>query len=237
MDDVDKYIKNVQEENQSSKEFIDNHWFTRLQKRVIGLEALMTFIYTVVSFLRTYIFKPIWKIVKYFWQQYRKVWLKFAYKTTDGDKRKFSKAKGLGVFVSTLVALFIGYHTAFIIKDTSLYLLTVQRSEIVYLSNAQEIDAENNIHSVQGCIVAKQEDGSFSCSTDNSLYFRIEPSLFAHMWYLTNRGDIFYPDYVAATIAPGWQECTITSYGLRAKLFIRRLQIYPELLSVDCQKI
>lgn len=54
---------------------------------------------------------------------------------------------------------------------------------------------------------------------------------------MTNRGDFFYPDYVAATVAPGWQECTITSYGFRAKLFIRRLEIYPELLSVDCQRI
>ena len=237
MDDIEKYIKKSQEEVSSSKEQIESHWFTRLQKRVKGLEALVTFFYTIYAFFRTYFFIPIWKVVKFFWGYYQKVWLKFAYKTNENGKRRFSKAKGTAVFVSSVLVLFIAYNALFVLKDATMYALTVQSDEIVYLSNAQEVDAENNIHSVQGCIVAMQDDGSFSCSTENSLYFRIEPSLFAHAWYLTNRGDIFYPDYVAATIAPGWQECTITSYGFRAKLFIRRLQIYPELLSVDCQRI
>ena len=237
MDDLDKYIRETRKQAKDIEIENENNWFTRLKRRVIGLEAIATFIYSVYAFFRKYLVIPIWKVIRFFWKHYHKVWVRFAYITGDNEKRKFSKTKGSFVVGMTLAIIYIGIVFSFFVKDFGFYMMTAQRDEVVYLSNAQEVDATNNVHSVQGCIVAMQDDGSFSCSTENSLYFRIEPSLFAHSWYLINRGDIFYPDYVAATIAPGWQECTITSYGFRAKPFIRRLQIYPNLLSVDCQKI
>lgn len=237
MDDLDKYIRETREQAKDIETENENHWFTRLKRRVIGLEAISTFVYSVYMFFRKFFILPIWLTIKFFWKHYQKLWLRFAFTKNESGKRKFSKAKGILTVGLTIVFLYISFVAVFFVKDLSIYMLTAQRDEVVYLSNAQEIDPDNNIHSVQGCIVEVQEDGGFSCSTENSLYFRIDPTLFSQLWYITNRGDFFYPDYIAATIAPGWQECTITSYGFRAKLFIRRLEIYPELLSVDCQRI
>lgn len=117
-----------------------------------------------------------------------------------------------------------------------LYAATSRVDEIVYLSNAQEIIPEQNLFSVQGC-EASFAGEDFSCSEEESLYFRIEPTEFAQVWSLLYRGNFFYPDYIAAPIAPGWQRCTITSYGFRMKTMIRRWEIYPELLSAKCEEM
>ena len=123
----------------------------------------------------------------------------------------------------------------FFAADVVLYAFTARVDEVVYLSNAQEIIPEDNIHSVQGCEVETAGE-EFSCTADKSLYFRIDPDTFSTVWSLLSNGTLFYSDYVAATVAPGWEKCTITSYGFRMKVFLRGFDIYPKLLSANCGK-
>jgi hypothetical protein len=179
-----------------------------------------------------------WLFKLFFWQHFRRVWDRTVYSVNAAGERKFSKIRGAVVIAATGVFLLVVYNLMFLVSHTALYFATGTTDEIVYLSNAQEIDPENNIHSVQGC-VARAASETFSCGEADSLYFRIEPTGFAHIWSVLNSEDhgIFYPDYVAAPIAPGWQQCTVTSYGVRIKFFIRKWDIYPYLLSARCGAI
>jgi hypothetical protein len=177
-----------------------------------------------------------WLFSILFWKRFRAVWDRFVYKTNAAGERKFSKIRGATIIVSTAAFLFLFYQSMFVLVDATLYAVTGKVDEIVYLSNAQEIVPDSNMFSVQGC-VAPAEGESFSCGAEDSLYFRISPSGFNHTWNLINNGGLFYPDYVSAPIAPGWQECTVTSYGVRIKTLMRTWDLYPELLSARCREI
>lgn len=149
-----------------------------------------------------------------------------------GNKKRFSTLRGAGVVLASLVYVVLLYQAVYFAYDATLYLTTAKVDEVVYMSNAQELTAEDNLHSAQGCLVTTDK---FECDAENSLYFRIEANGFNHIWSILNRGNMFYPDYVAAPIAPGWEKCTITSYGIRAKFLMRNWDIYPMLLSAKCE--
>lgn len=185
--------------------------------------------------------QPIWNVVwwlgvGFLWKNYRKIWDRFAY-TTVGSERAFSRKRGAYTLIGTIVTLWFVVSIASFAWHTALYITTGRVDEVVYLSNAQEINPDENLFSVQGCEATTNKGENFSCSEDESLYFRIEPSEFAQVWSILSKGGFFYPDYIAASIAPGWQKCTITSYGFRMKTMIRRWEIYPELLSAKCEEI
>jgi hypothetical protein len=184
---------------------------------------------------------PVWKIIYwlgigFLWRNYRKIWDRFAYATVDGQ-RVFSRKRGAYTLAGTVLTVWFAVSIASFVWHSTLYLATGRVDEIVYLSNAQEINPDENLFSVQGCEATVVEGENFSCSEDESLYFRIEPTEFAQVWSLLNKGNFFYPDYIAAPIAPGWQKCVITSYGFRMKTMIRRWEIYPELLSARCEEM
>lgn len=183
---------------------------------------------------------PIWNIVYwlgigFLWRNYRKIWDRFAYTTVDGQ-RVFSRKRGAYTLLGTFLTLWFAVSIASFTWHVTLYLTTARVDEVVYLSNAQEISPEENLFSVQGCEATVTTE-TFSCSEDESLYFRIGPTEFAQVWSILTRGNFFYPDYIAAPIAPGWQKCVITSYGFRMKTMIRRWEIYPELLSARCEEM
>jgi hypothetical protein len=185
--------------------------------------------------------KPVWNFVYWLgfgllWKHYRKIWDRFSFEEKDGE-RVFSRKRGAVVLATTAFMLYFVVSMLSIAWHTTLYFATARVDEVVYLSNAQEIIPEENIFSVQGCEITQAPGEAFSCSADQSLYFRIEPTTFAQVWSLVNTGSFFYPDYVSAPIAPGWQRCTITSYGFRLKTLIRRFEIYPELLAARCEPI
>ena len=186
------------------------------------------------------VFLPIWNVFYMLgfgliWNNYMKVWKRFAY-TGEGENRVFSKKRGVYTLSTTLFLLWFSVSIFSFVWHTTLYFTTARVDEIVYLSNAQEIAPDDNIFSVQGCEAVTTNE-NFSCSEDESLYFRIEPTGFAHAWSMVTRWNFFYPDYIAAPIAPGWQKCVITSYGFRMKTMIRRWEIYPTLLSAKCGEI
>lgn len=183
---------------------------------------------------------PIWNVlywlgIGFLWRHYRKIWDRFAYTTVDGQ-RVFSRKRGAYTLLGTFLTLWFAVSITSFTWHTTLYLATARVDEVVYLSNAQEISPEENLFSVQGC-EATVTGENFSCSEEESLYFRIEPTEFAQAWSILTRGNFFYPDYIAAPIAPGWQKCVITSYGFRMKTMIRRWEIYPELLSARCEEM
>ena len=174
-----------------------------------------------------------WIALDIIWKNYRKVWDKLVY---DAEG-KFSRVRGAVVLGVTIFLLYFAVAIANFIWHTALYFSTVRKDEVVYLSNAQEVNPDENVFSVQGCEISATSTEEFSCGVDQSLYFRIDPTSFSQVWSILNNGTLFYPDYVAAPIAPGWQKCTVTSYGFRLKSFIRNLEIYPELLSATCGEL
>ena len=167
---------------------------------------------------------------------WRKLWERTVYKTNAAGKRRFSSVRGAGMIAATVVTAYVAYQSLFVVADAMLYLTTGRVDEVVYMSNAQEISGADNVHSAQGCVVpATGKD--FACDAENSLYFRIAPSAFNHLWSLWHKHTLFFPDYVAAPIAPGWEQCVITSYGIRVKFFMKEWDIYPTLLAATCKDI
>lgn len=204
----------------------------RLARFWYQFTATMTFIFN--RFIWPYYSWCAWLFSVVFWRPFRSAWDRFGYKTRSDGTRRFSTVRGTGVIAAAAVTVFFVYQLLFVLFDTALYFTTARVNETVYMSNAQEISAADNLHSAQGCI-SKADSAEFTCGTEDSLYFRIESNAFSHIWSLLHNGTLFYPDYVAAPIAPGWEQCVITSYGIRAKFFMRTWDIYPNLLSATCK--
>jgi hypothetical protein len=204
----------------------------RLARFWYQFTATMAYIFN--RFIYPYYSWAAWIFGIVFWKPFRRVWDRFGYTVKSDGTRRFSTIRGTSIIAATTALVFLAYHAFFVLVDTGLYLATANVDEVVYMSNAQEISADDNLHSAQGCI-AKSDAVEFTCGAEDSLYFRIEATAFNHVWSLINTGTLFYPDYVAAPIAPGWEQCVITSYGIRAKLFMRTWDIYPRLLSATCK--
>ena len=233
---IDDILKQLSEEERIRKES-DGESLAGKSKRKIKSIGILTTSAIALSQLAWRFIYPIYAILYFIvvdvlWKVYSPVWNKFAY-TAEGA---FSKTRGGITILSSIVGLWLLYGFMFFAFDVVLYAATARVDEVVYLSNAQEIIPEENVHSVQGCEV-EAEGEVFSCSPEKSLYFRIDPDTFSTVWSLLSNGTLFYPDYVAATIAPGWEKCTITSYGFRMKIFLRGFDIYPMLLSANCGKV
>lgn len=233
---IDDILKQLSEEERIRKESADNSLAGKTRQKIKAVETLTTSALVLVHLLWRIIY-PFYVIfhyvvIKFLWKYYSPIWNKFAY-AADGS---FSKVRGTATLLSSLVGVWVLYGFLFFMGDVLLYVTTAHVDEVVYLSNAQEIDPLENIHSVQGC-TTQAEGEQFSCDADKSLYFRIENDDFAEVWSLLNHGTLFYPDYVAAPIAPGWQRCTVTSYGFRMKIFLRGFNIYPSLLSAKCEQL
>jgi hypothetical protein len=133
--------------------------------------------------------------------------------------------------VATLIALW--YTPAFLggalelVWDAAWMATTYRSDQVWYLGRSQEIDAENNVFSAQGC-------ESISCTDQTSIYFRIKPSLAHHLWSFVHNRNVFFPDFVAAGIQNDVNKCHVTGYGVRWKLIVRNSDIYPQILSVAC---
>lgn len=167
-------------------------------------------------------------------QWYRALWERAVFiEDADGDFA-FSKKRAGSMVIATLVALyllpaFIGGTVEFA-WDTGRMATTYKYQETWYLGKSQEIDAQGNVFSAQGC-------ESIRCSDQTSIYFRIKPSLAHHMWSLYHNGNVFFPDFVAAGIQNDINKCQVTGYGVRWKFLVRNWDVYPQILSVDCSPL
>lgn len=104
---------------------------------------------------------------------------------------------------------------------------TTWKEERVFLTNTQEIDPENDIHSVRGCV-------SFPCTERQAVYYRVSRSTLHDGYAVIKRGYFFYPEEVASVVAPGVNDCQVTSYGIRVRALMRGWGIYPHLLNAVC---
>lgn len=181
-----------------------------------------------------YLLHPVWRAVTWvfrgLFRQYRKLWSLVVYRHDAFGNLRLVKTRA-GVFLAgSLVGLFCLYGVLGFFYDAGMYALTGHHNEIMYLTSSQEIDATGNVHAVKGCDM-------LPCSDTDSVYFRITPSAFNHVWSLTHSGILFFPDYVSAAVPPGLNRCVISSYGIRVKLLMRGMDIYPELLKAACTPV
>lgn len=167
------------------------------------------------------IVKKMVNLYKWFSALYIGVWNKVTYKNG-----KFSRMRGAMTIFATLVFfVFMSIFTV-LVAQTALYLAT-NKSEVIFLSNSQEIGED--IHAIKGCT-------KFPCDENDSVYFRVRSTPFNQVWSLFDSGHLYYPDYVASVVAPGYNICETKSYGVRIKMFMRRQNDnwYPDLLYASC---
>ena len=188
-----------------------------------------------------FIFGPPFNLIARF---YKRIWNRFAYTTEkiSGHRRLSRRRSGVlvgltliivAMFTPTGVGSFIRFFTVEPIVD-GILMTTSMRIETFYLNNTEEIEPEENIHSVRGC----KSEGV--CAEKDAVYFRVKPRLAHDIWKFINYSNpIYVPDHVVAPIAPGVNKCSVTYYGYRmtsswiARL-LRSLQLYPVMLEASC---
>ncbi len=152
---------------------------------------------------------------------YKLLWFKVTY-DKYGD---FIPAKGMIVVGTTALVLII-YAAATLVLQTGYYLAT-HKKEHVYLTQSEEIYPDDNIWGVRGCYTR-------NCDSESSLYYRIGPSLFHHIWSLSDDGNLFLPDAIGAGVPTGSTRCEVESYGIRARVLML-FHIYPRALKMVCE--
>lgn len=177
---------------------------------------------------------PIIKLLRYPFRWITRTWRRifdwYVYVPYTKTSQRFSTMRAGLMFVYTFIVFMALIPVAIFILDMAVYFATVHHNEKIYLTVAQEISMDDNIHSVYGC-------NSLPCRDSDTIYFRIEPSLFNHAWALAHGHWLFYPDFVAAAVPPGTNECIATTYGVRIKFVVRNLDLYPYLLKASCKPV
>lgn len=177
---------------------------------------------------------PLWRaatwVFRGLFRQYRKAWALTVYRRDQFNNLRVSKRRAGGFLLGTLVSLFFLYEIVGLVYDTALYAATSHHNEVMYLTSSQEVDVVGNVHAVKGC-------DALPCSDVDSVYFRVNPSAFNQVWSLIHSHTLFFPDYVSAAVPPGLNRCVISSYGVRVKLLMRGLDIYPQLLKASCTPV
>ncbi len=167
--------------------------------------------------------------VRFVWHPYRRLWDKVVYVPDGFGGTRFSKVRAGVLVLATGFIIYIADDLALLAGDAALFAAT-EHQEDLYLVNSQEIVPKYNTHSASGC-------HDLPCTDHNSIYFRIRPTWFNHLWAIYHTGYLFFPDYVAAAVPPVVSKCHITSYGIRIKFVMRQMDIYPDLLSVSCAPV
>ena len=219
-----------------------------LNENISFLRRTITATRMVVSGLISTCVAPVWRVarrpVSWLSRIYLSFWNRWAY-TTDATtkERRLSRVRSSVVVVVTILALstltntWLGSAVRFFtiepLMDGVLIGLS-KRTEVFYLTQSDEIDPENNIHSVRGC----RKRGE--CSEVDAAYFRVRPRLSHDLWKLWMYGNpVYVPDHIVAPIAPGLNECHVTYYGYRMTSswiarVLRSLQFYPTMLEAKC---
>jgi hypothetical protein len=197
------------------------------------------------------VLRPIWSIIgppfNLVIRLYKRFWRRFAYYTDKNTAERVLSRRRSGVVVAItffFLAMFsptwVGNSIRFFTIEPlidGLLIASSMRTEIFYLNHSEEIDPENNVHSVRGC----RSEGV--CTERDAAYFRVRPRLSHDIWKLIKYDNpIYVPDHVVAPIAPGVNRCMVTYYGYRmtsswiARL-LRSLQFYPTMLECTCNYV
>lgn len=152
---------------------------------------------------------------------YKKLWVKY----THNKYEEFVYKRGVTMLIVTLAAIVIIPAGIGIFLDAGYYLAT-HKKEKIYLIQSEEIYPDDNIWGVRGCY-------NQDCDSDSSVYYRIEPSLFHHLWSIGHNGTIFLPDAIGSSVPTGLTQCEVVSYGIRARILMT-FHIYPSILKITC---
>lgn len=189
-----------------------------------SIRYLLQVILTVAAFVWELIKAPVafvcgWIARGLAW--YQKIWIRFTHNKYD----EFVYKRGVAMGVATLAVIIVIPTLAGLIFQTTYYFATYKK-ESIYLIQSEEIYPDDNIWAVRGCHTK-------NCDSDASLYYRITPSLFHHLWNIGHTGNIFLPDTIGSSVPTGMTRCEVVSYGVRAKVMMM-LNIYPSILKITC---
>ncbi len=104
------------------------------------------------------------------------------------------------------------------------------RVETVYLNGKNELSAEDNYWSINGC------EDKVECPPEDAVYFRVKPSLVHFIWSIVTKGLPFIADDVAGVVPNVPSQCRVKSYGSRWRL-MKWMQSYPIALDVKCEML
>ncbi len=231
-DEVNKLKKKIEERAFQDGKANARSWTGRTQHDLTAIHKFWFQFLAACHWIYLRVFRPVarllWKPVPWVWRFFRFLWDKAVYYEDSFQNRQFSKPRaGLFLLIFGVAAWYVIVPAAIFAFDAVLYLATVKRNEVVYLTNSQEILPGQNEHSVQGC-------HALPCTDENSVYYRIRATNFNEAWSLLHGHGLFFPDYVAASVPVSISRCKITSYGLRIKLLMRGFDMYPDLLKTEC---
>lgn len=189
-----------------------------------GIKHFLQIVLTVVS--------VVWRLVKtpaafiggklarlFAW--YKKLWVKLTHNKYD----EFVYKRGAIMAAGTLASLIIIPAVLSILLRTTYYLATYKKEKI-YLIQSEEIYPDDNIWAVRGCY-------NQNCDSESSLYYRIEPSMFHHLWSIGHGDGIFLPDAIGSSVPTGLTQCEVVSYGIRLRILMT-FNIYPSILKINC---
>lgn len=181
------------------------------------MKEKLTFVRKLIGMI-SYIGGYFWRIIKW----YKDLWVRVTHNKYD----EFVYKRGAAMLVATFLAVIIVPMVISFFAQTAFYFTTSKKEE-VYLSASQEIDNSNNVWVVRGC-------RQTICDSNESLYYRIKPSMFHHVWNLLDSGHFFLSDALGASIPLRPTKCEVTSYGIRKRMTMM-FNIYPIILKVSCK--
>ncbi len=184
------------------------------------IQMIVSFVSVVWDGLKSPVLYVAGKIARVFaW--YKKLWVRF----THNKYEEFVYKRGVAMAAVTIAAVIIIPSLICMILQGSYYLATYKK-ETIYLTQSEEIYPDDNIWAVRGCYTK-------NCDSDSSMYYRIKPSLFHHIWSIGHNGNIFFPDTVGSSVPTGLTQCEVISYGIRARILMT-FHIYPTILKITC---
>lgn len=164
----------------------------------------------------------IWDKVSKFFSWYKKLWVKYTHNKYD----EFVYKRGVAMLMTTFASIIIIPIIIGLAFQTTYYLITYKK-ENIYLIQSAEIYPDDNIWGVKGCYTQ-------NCDSNSSLYFRIRPSLFHHLWNIGHNGSVFLPDIIGSSVPTGMTRCEVVSYGIRMRVLMM-FNIYPNILKITCE--
>jgi hypothetical protein len=196
---------------------------TSIQRFMLQLTLAFKWIWSAIIFptVRWMKAPSLWVLHRYI-----RLWTYMVNVADPYGRMEFSKMRAGGMVIATfLMAFFVIPFTFVLTKDMLIYFQTVEIDEVVYLQSSQEVSVSRNIHNIEGCT-------KLNCGDKDALYFRVTNGLFNNLWSIVHGHGLFYPDYIAAVVPQGTSKCVITTYGIRTRLLVMNLDVFPEVLEI-----
>ena len=203
-------------------DYLREPWLARFLKWLAQYMLGWTWIWQKILFP---VFRRVFSVYKSVSSVYMKIWKKLVYKNGS-----FGRARAGLTIIATCVFVWLIPNLLFIGYQTAMFGATARMNEAIYLTNSQEIDPEDNVHSIKGCT-------ALPCTEENAVYYRVRTTSFHQLYSILTKGSMFYPDLTASVVAPGYNECIVDSYGIRFKTLMRTYDIYPDMLDAICKPI